>query len=317
MNHASTARILVVEDEAIIAEGLRLRLTDLGFEVVGIAATGEDAVRQATAAPPDLVLMDIRLNGDMDGIAAGRQIRAASDTPIVYLTANSDRPTVERAIGTSPFGYLSKPVRDETLRTTIQVALHKNRIEREYREREQRFASTLASLGDALLVTDDIGRVTFLNPAASRITGWTNSEAVGRNIAEIVSMMDVSGQDIVPTDTALASGETVEFSTALLVRRDGETTVVAGSAVPVESGGVRGVVVSLSTPVLDSPRTSPHISRRIIPTCASCRDIRDNSGQWVRPEAFFEREYPVQFSHGICLTCARRLYPEIKHFHEE
>jgi PAS domain S-box-containing protein len=317
MTSARPARILVVEDEAIIAEGLRLRLTDLGFEVIGVTATGEDAIRQTTTTTPDLVLMDIRLGGEMDGIAAGRQIRAASDTPIVYLTANSDRPTVERAIGTSPFGYLSKPVRDETLRTTIEVALHKNRLEREYREREQRFVSTLASLGDALLVTDDIGRVTFLNPAASRITGWSNNDAAGKNIAEVLSLMDVAGRHIVPTDTALASGQTIEFSTALLTCRDNETTVVAGTAVPVESGGIRGVVVSLRLTTADSDPTPTHQGRRIIPTCASCRDIRDASGQWIRPETFFEREFPVQFSHGICLTCARRLYPDIKHFQEE
>lgn len=312
-------RILVVEDEAIIAEGLRLRLTQLGFEVSGVAASGEDAIRLADETGPDLVLMDIRLGGAIDGIAAGRHIRATADVPIVYLTANTDRPTVQKAMETSPFGYLSKPIRDETLQTTIAVALHKNQVEREYKQREQRFISTLASLGDALIVVDEVGRVTFLNPAAADLTGWTNAEAVGRNIGDILLLEDVAGSPLVPTDTALAGGEPVTFTMAVLIRRDGVSIIVTGASVPVASGSVRGVVVSLRRPGTVPPPAPPKApgNRKIIPTCASCRDIRDADGQWLRLETFFEREYPIQFSHGICLTCARRLYPGIRHFQEE
>src|SRR5215813_4004592 len=102
-------RILIVEDEAIIAADLKTRLSRLGFEVIGMTAAGEDAVRLAAALRPELVLMDINLRGEMDGTQTAQEIRAQLELPVIYLTASSDTTVVKRAALTDPFGYLLKP----------------------------------------------------------------------------------------------------------------------------------------------------------------------------------------------------------------
>jgi CheY-like chemotaxis protein len=119
-------KILVVEDDSIIALTIQGRLKQFGYEVIGRASTGEDAIKKADELKPDLVLMDIHLKGSMDGIQAAEMVYGLYNIPVVYLTAFSDEKTLERAQKTSPFGYVVKPFSDTTLRTTIKMALLKD-----------------------------------------------------------------------------------------------------------------------------------------------------------------------------------------------
>lgn len=121
MTHAT---ILIVEDDIIIATLLQSRLTKLGFSVAHISSTGEDAIKKATELKPDLVLMDIRLKGEIDGIQATEAIHENEDVPVVYITSHSDENTLERAKKTKPAGYIIKPFTDDSLRTTIEIALY-------------------------------------------------------------------------------------------------------------------------------------------------------------------------------------------------
>ncbi len=125
--------ILIVEDEAITALDLKHQVTSLGYEVAGIADTAEDAVRMANERRPNLVLMDIRLAGELDGIVAASAIRGREDIPVVFLTAHSDQATLDRALATSPFGYVLKPFQVRELKVTIEVALYKHAREAESR----------------------------------------------------------------------------------------------------------------------------------------------------------------------------------------
>jgi len=115
----TTARMLIVEDECLIAQALRRRVASLGYTVVGLAASGEDAIVHATALQPDVVLMDIGLRGAMDGIDAAQHIRAQAPIPVIYLSASTDAPTMARAWQSAPAGYLVKPVSDHALRATL------------------------------------------------------------------------------------------------------------------------------------------------------------------------------------------------------
>jgi two-component system, response regulator PdtaR len=125
------SRILIVEDEAIIAADLQRRLGRMGCEVVGMAASGEEAVRLATAVKPELILMDINLRGEMDGTQAAQQLRTQLQLPVVYLTASSDGSVVKRAKLTDAFGYLIKPLDERLLQITIEMALYKHQMEQE------------------------------------------------------------------------------------------------------------------------------------------------------------------------------------------
>ncbi len=125
----SAARILVVEDELIIAKGIQKRLQTLGYCVAGSASSGEEAVEKALRLLPDLVLMDINLQGSMDGVTAAELIRTKADMPVIFLTAYADADTLERAKVTEPFGYIVKPFQDITLQSSIEMALYKHRME--------------------------------------------------------------------------------------------------------------------------------------------------------------------------------------------
>jgi two-component system, response regulator PdtaR len=136
-------RILVVEDEAIVSADIQDHLVNFGYEVVGATDAGEPAIQLARELKPDLVLMDIMLNGPMDGAEAARQIRAESKLPVVFLTANSDDVTVFKARDTDPFGYVLKPFEDRSLRIAIEMALYKHRVEREREEMIRRLQEAL------------------------------------------------------------------------------------------------------------------------------------------------------------------------------
>ncbi len=127
-------RILVVEDEHIVAMGIKKMLKSLGYTVTGVASSGEDAISKAESTFPDVVLMDIMLKGEMDGVEAAREIREKFDVPVVYLTAYSDNKILERAKSTEPFGYIIKPFDEKDLYSSIEVALHRHRKENEKME---------------------------------------------------------------------------------------------------------------------------------------------------------------------------------------
>ena len=126
-------RIMIVEDEDIVALDMKKSLTGLGYAVPAISSLGEDAVGEAAAIQPDLILMDIRLRGRMSGIDAALKIRTHLDIPIVYVTAYSDEATIEQAKVTRPYGFLLKPYKEGELRAAIEIALHNHQIEREER----------------------------------------------------------------------------------------------------------------------------------------------------------------------------------------
>ena len=163
----TTPSILIAEDERIVAKDIRRILESLGYPIAGIASSGEDALHKAKQCGPGLILMDIRLDGAIDGIEAAGAISEHLDIPIIYLTACSDPETLKRANATRPFGYIPKPFRDTDLRRGIEIAVHKHRMESLLTEREELLATTRRSIGDAVVATDAAKRVTFLNPIAS------------------------------------------------------------------------------------------------------------------------------------------------------
>ena len=133
-----TAKMLIVEDESVVAMDIQRGLTTLGYPRPELAASGTEALEKASELRPDLVLMDIRLHGDLDGIDAAEQIRSNLGIPVVYLTAYADDKTVERATKTQPYGYILKPFRERELGTAIEVALYNHQMEKEFKQRIER-----------------------------------------------------------------------------------------------------------------------------------------------------------------------------------
>jgi PAS domain S-box-containing protein len=231
----SAARILVVEDELIIAKGIQKRLQALGYSVVGAAISGEEAVEKALRLLPDLVLMDINLQGGMDGVTAAERIRSEVDIPVIYLTAYADADTLERAKVTEPFGYIVKPFQDITLQSSIEMALYKHRMESRLRRSEQWLTTILRSIGDGIIATDSTGRVTFLNPVAEELTGWEQWAALGKELYEVFRLKDEETEAKVGdmASRVLRSGVSVTLpGTPILLARDEREIPVEAKATP-------------------------------------------------------------------------------------
>lgn len=240
-------RILVVEDEAIVASDLASTLTSLGYEVVGTVDRGERVLEVVTARAPTLVLMDIKLKGRMDGIEAAGHVREHHDLPIVFLTSHSDEATLARATRTQPQGYLLKPFDENDLRTTIELAVHKHGFERALSRRERWFATTLESIGDAVLATNPEGEITFVNRVAEHVTGIPREEALGRRIEDVLVLVGEDGERVQnPLKRAMQGG----FSAVLpdrtsLVDRAGAPRRLDDVAAPIvdEHGALLGGVM--------------------------------------------------------------------------
>ena len=181
-------RILIVEDENLVAWNIRNMLVSLGYEASAVVSTGEMAIQKARETHPHLVLMDIVLKGEMDGIAAAQEIWEEFSIPVVYLTAYADETTLERAKVTRPFGYLLKPFEEKELQSTIEMALYKSKMEKILSERERWLSTVLKSIGDAVIATDKNGMVTFMNPVAVTLTGWKPEESVKKPLNDIFSI---------------------------------------------------------------------------------------------------------------------------------
>jgi CheY-like chemotaxis protein len=155
------AKIMVVEDEAITAKDIEARLRRMGYDVPAIAASGPEAIERAATARPDLVLMDIKLQGAMDGVQVAQELQSRFRIPVTYLTAYADDATLARAQLTAPYGYLVKPFDERELRATIQIALYRHRVEQQAEEASRLLDDVNEALLELTPVEERLVRVRF------------------------------------------------------------------------------------------------------------------------------------------------------------
>ncbi len=242
------AKLLIVENEAIVALNIQKRLEGLGYSIVAKVSSGEKAIDAAIETKPDLVLMDIKLEGKVDGIEAAAQIRNRFQIPVVYLTAYTNDETLNRAKLTEPYGYILKPFEARDLATTIEIALYKHQMEQQLREREQWLATTLKSIGDAVITTDSQGLVTFMNPVAEALTCWKQEEVLGNDLTKVFQTINETTREVVESPVALAlkEGITVGLENhTLLITKDGTEIPIDDSAAPIKNdvGKIIGAVL--------------------------------------------------------------------------
>ena len=230
------AQILVVEDDNIVVMELEDTLQNLGYAVSAVASYGEEAIEKAAERRPDLVLMDIRLKGDVNGIDAAEEIRERFDIPVVYLTAYADEDTLQRAKITEPYGYIVKPFEERELRSAIEMALYKHKMERKLKESEWWLATTLSSIGDAVIATDDRGLVGFMNPVAEALTGWKQEDAWGKDLTEVFNIIDEETREVAenPAARVIQEGIVVGLTDrSILLAKDGREIPIDDSVAPI------------------------------------------------------------------------------------
>jgi DNA-binding NtrC family response regulator len=256
-----SARILIVEDERITAEDLRETLTELGYTVTAAVSNGADAIAQAEENAPDLALMDIRIQGEVDGTETARVLRERFNIPVIYLTAHADRSTVARAKDAEPLGYITKPFTEAALHASIEIALHKHGEERKSRGKEELLASTLRAISEGVISADTAGTITLFNPAAEAWTGRPTREALGRPVSDVLQVVSaVTGEQLaLPWAPVLSAGTLHELpGNAVLISGNGEKRAISGSIAPIRDH--RG---EISGAVLVFGRAAEHIDQSV------------------------------------------------------
>lgn len=229
------AKILVVEDEAVVAMEIQSRLEKLGHDVVGVVASGETAIKKAEDAQPDLVLMDIVIQGDMDGIETAEKIRTRFNIPVVYLTAYSDEKTLQRAKVTGAYGYLLKPFEERDLHTTIEVAFYKHVMEQKLIRSEEHYRSLVEGTHDMIQSVRPDGSFLFVNPAWFKTMGYTKEEMPNLKLTDILH--PDSKEHWQKMFSKIMAGETVTGFHVAYVTKEGRKVFVEGNAFPRDVGG--------------------------------------------------------------------------------
>lgn len=233
--------ILIVEDDLIVAQDIQIKLEKNGYHVIGIHSRGEDALAICEKNPPELVLMDIVLEGDIDGIDTAYQINAIADVPIVYLTAYADEDSLERAKVSKAYGYLIKPFDERTLISTIRLALYKHKMDVALRQREEWFRGIVEQNADAVVSIDLAGKITYVSPAMMNISGYSPDEILGRSLSSLLSEPDLKRIDHIFNKTLLSKalpGELGKGNELKLVSKNADDVNIELYGIPVLKEGV-------------------------------------------------------------------------------
>lgn len=228
-------RILIVEDERIVSDDVKMSLEKLGYEVCATVSSGESAIKSAEKMQPDLILMDIVLEGELDGIEASAAIHSLFKIPVVYLTAYTDKKTLERAKVTEPFGYIIKPFQDRDLHTTIEIALYKHEMENKLKESEEKYRSLAENAHDAIYISTSSG-FQYVNPAFERLTGWKKLELCTKdfNFWDIVHPDDT--RLLMEREKAKQRGEEVpHFAEFKIISKDKGIKIIEANTVIIKN----------------------------------------------------------------------------------
>ena len=227
-------------------------LIKLGYTVPVVVSSGEEAVNKVKENNPDLILMDINLCGEMDGIEAASKIHAFSDIPVIYLTEYPDEKTLERTKITETYAYIVKPFKERELQINIEIAFYKTRMEKELNDSRKWLHAALHSIGDAVIATDNEGIIKLFNPFAQALTGWKKEEALDKPLGTIFNVINGDTGEKVEDPKAKAIREGTFYGLAcntILIGKDGWDVPVdiIGSPIKDDRDNVIGVILTFMT----------------------------------------------------------------------
>ena len=229
-------KILIVEDESIIAQDLQSILEGLGYDASEIATSGESALQKVDTFNPDLVLMDIRITGNLDSMHIAKIILQRFDIPVVYSIAHSNEDLLAKAKTINPYDYVLKPFDARELCISVETAIRRHSLEKKLKDNPWWFKTVLDSIGDGVISTDLQGYISFLNPTAENLTGWLLSEAIGKKATEVFKLLDPDTRQILsnPISQVLKTGRSFNLpQDTLLIQKDGREIYINDNVSPI------------------------------------------------------------------------------------
>ena len=316
-------RILIVEDERMIADDIKYTLDQYGYEVTGIFNRGIDAIENISVLKPDIILMDIMLEGELNGIETGEIILKDHDVPIIFLTAFADSTTVKSTKDIAAYGYILKPFEAKELYATIEIALIKHKSEKKLKESKALSESMFSGNPEPCVYLNNDFQVIDINPRFKEFFGFSLEEIKGKEIDALI----IPGE--YETEATKLSSDTLSgyvYFDTYRKNKDGDILPVSISAAPIVIDGKskgsfiiykdisirkkveeeREKLIEKLQKTLDEIKTL----EGLIPICSYCKKIRDDSGFWGNVEQYISKHSNVDFSHGICPDCLKEHYPD-------
>lgn len=305
---------MIVEDEWIITEDLRLTLIDMGYDVSSMVNKGEFVIDEIKKNKPNLILMDINLGGELDGIETASMVRELFNIPIIYLSALSDDSHIKRVKSTAPFGYLTKPFNENELKINIEIALFKHDLEMKLAESEEKFRI----LADFMLDWEfwyhpDKGFI-YVSPSCETITGYNSKEFYSNPdiLKKIIYEEDWKKWSKIFSDKeSIDKSDLIEFK---IRTKNGDIRWIERGCNNITNN--KGEYLGIRCSNRDiTPRKKAQIEVKtlqgLLPICSSCKKIRDKQGNWHTLETYINKHSEAKFTHGICPDCLKKLYPDL------
>jgi PAS domain S-box-containing protein len=304
-------RILIVEDEDNVAKELAATLVACGYEVASTASSGREAITLAGETQPHLVLMDITLGEDIDGVEAAEEIRRSWPIPIIFMADEDDEDTMRRVRQIQPFGYVGKPFSERDLRLHIDTALRSDEASNPVNAEEEPFFAVSI---DLLCCLDFTGYFKRLNPAWEKALGYTSTELMSRPFIEFVHPDDRE-RTLKQNRAVRTGGQALSFENRYMCK-DGSYRWLRWNAAPDSS---QQVIFSVARDIterkqveeerdqlvvqLQTALAEVRTLRQILPICSYCRKIRDEENDWQTVEDYISQNTGSKFSHSICPAC--------------
>ncbi len=240
-------KVLIVEDEYITALDIKKRLEQIGYTVAGTASTGEEALDLMSKSKPDIVLLDIILASEMDGIATANEINRRFKIPFIYMTAHMDPETIKNVKQTDPYGYIVKPVKTDDLYSAIETGLNKHLVVKKLQESEEKYRELVETINDIIFKLDENGIISYISPQIEKLTGYTPEEVIGKPFKDYVYPEDLP--EIVRSFNDLKK-EIVQSSEYRLINKKGNPVWIRSSSNPVIRNGLflgkHGIITDIS-----------------------------------------------------------------------
>ena len=315
-------RILIVEDERMISEDLKKTLTTFGYDVIGVFENGEDVLNEVPVLKPDLIIMDIQLEGKLSGIETARILHKKQDIPIIFLTAYADDMTIETSKTAEPYSYIVKPYDEKELKASIEITMLRYKSQKALKISNTKFISLFMGNPDPAAYLDNKFRVVEINSKFIEFFGYNLDEVRGKLIFDLI----VPESRMKEAKELNMNTKSVYYDT-IRKNKNGNFLDVAISAAPIEVDGKqtgtfiiykdisrrREIEKEREQLITDLKKALEDVKTLsgLIPICSHCKKVRDDSGYWEQVEFYLAKRTNADFSHGICPDCLKQFYPRM------